>query len=788
MEAKMAKTKFADSYFKAGAIFLVRWRRLLFCLLILVSVGSLFFARNINVDNSLELWFLEGDPALEAYNEFKKRYGNDEIILAMVDCTHDGMFSPAVLSAIYKASREIEEDNFNFKRVLSVGLAPYIGLNGDEITIEDLMSGPVNSIEEAEEIRRRFMDDPFKQKILQNASSSWAIIIAEPVATPDMDSRRPAIINSMRDKLTGFNYRLAGMGVMYDELNRLSFQDGAVFNAVAYAAIAILVFVLYRSWIFLFMALGAMFFSGISFLGFYGLLGQNFNMVTIVLPTLMMILSVSDVAYAYNNYCFNSAHIKENREKGLEHVFYEVLSPCLFTSLTNTAGFFALITSPLHVLRVFGAFAGFACMAEYVVSMIVAAFILGQVELKQEIQIRRPFESPVNWWMQRMPGYYRHIIVFFTIATIASVYGISQLQVDTYSMGFLHESNLVRQDSDAVEKIYGNYLPLEVRLLTGEKEGIKKVAFLNRLEQTIIDLEKIPGVEKSASILDVLKKMNQVMSDGPIEQTYVVPASDEAVSQLLMLYESDPDNDLEYMTDNPDYSEARLTVRVPMVSAAGLFEYEQTARRILEKNFAKTNITWKFGGYVPLYARIIDYVTWSQISSFATAFIFVFGAIALLFRRLKAMILVVLPNIFPIIFTLGVMGLTGIKLDIATVTIAAIAMGIVVDDTIHALYLFYDPSRSKFAPVGAVIDGIKESGPAIVATSLIYSIGFLFMVFASIKSVIFFGLLLSLTIIVALVCELTILPAQVCLLQKFLSSDFSPEEACKNAETGDEIK
>lgn len=772
----MSNTKFADAYFKWGAGFIIRWRRLLFTLLVIVSVGGLYFSRNISIDNSLELWFLEGDPALEAYNEFKKRYGNDEVILAMVDCSRDGMFSPAMLSAIYKASKEIEDDTHNFKRVLSVGLSPFIGLSGEELIIEDLMSGPVNTIEEAEKIKQRFMDDPFKQRILQNASSTWAIIIAEPVATPDMDSRRPEIINAMRQKLNGFNFKLAGMGVMYNELNRLSIQDGAVFNAVAYVAIASLIFILYRSWVFLFMALGAMFFSGLGFLGFYGLFGQNFNMVTIVLPTLMMILSVSDVAYAYNNYCFNSALVKKNREEGLEHIFYEVLSPCLFTSLTNFAGFLALVTSPLDVLRVFGAFAAFACMAEYAVSMIVAAFILGQIDLKEEVQIRRPFESPVNWWMQRMPNYYVHILVIVAVLSAMSIYGISKLQVDTYSMGFLHESNPIRVDSDAVEANYGNYLPLEVRLITGQKEGVKKVEFLRRLDQTIKDLLAVPGMEKPASILDVLKKMNEVMSDGPVSETYVVPASDEAVSQLLLLYESDPDNDLEYMTDNPDYSETRLTVRVPMISAAGLYEFEKKTQAILEKNFGGSGTTWKFGGYVPLYARIISYVTWSQINSFASAFIFVFGAIFILFRRLKAMILVILPNIFPILFTLGFMGWFGIKLDIATVTIAAIAMGIVVDDTIHALYLFYDPSRSKFAPVAAVVDGIREAGPAIVATSLIYSIGFLFMVFASIKSVIYFGLLLSMTIIVALLCELTILPAQVCLLHRFLSSDFATEK------------
>jgi predicted RND superfamily exporter protein len=243
-----------------------------------------------------------------------------------------------------------------------------------------------------------------------------------------------------------------------------------------------------------------------------------------------------------------------------------------------------------------------------------------------------------------------------------------------------------------------------------------------------------------------------------------------------MQYDSDPDGDIETMVDFPEYTEARLTVRVPMVSAARLREFEIKAREVLDANYADSGITYKFGGYVPLYSRIISYVTWSQVSSFALAFVFVFAAITILFRRLKALVLVIIPNLFPVVFTMGIMGLTGIRLDIATVTIAAIALGIVVDDTIHELFLFYEPSRAKMKPVEAIVDALKESGPAVVSTSIIYSLGFLFMVFASIKSITYFGLLLSLTIFMALFCELTLLPAQICALRKFLSSDFAGDD------------
>jgi hypothetical protein len=170
----------------------------------------------------------------------------------------------------------------------------------------------------------------------------------------------------------------------------------------------------------------------------------------------------------------------------------------------------ALTASSLAVLRVFGLFAGFACMAEYVISMIVAVFILGKITPEDGLKLRRPLEGVVNWWMERMPRYYRQISLIFVIVMGVAIYGITQLVVDTYSMGFLQESNHVRKDSDYVESVYGNYLPLEIRLLTNEYDGIKNVDFMNRLDKIHHELELIHGVEKAASILDVLKKLNQV--------------------------------------------------------------------------------------------------------------------------------------------------------------------------------------------------------------------------------------------------------------------------------------
>lgn len=775
-------------FFHNCAVLVTRFRVFLFVVTCLITFGSLFFASNIKIDNSLEPWFLEDDPTLTAYREFKKIYGNDEIILAMIDVGEDKMFIPETLNKLYQVSRAIKDDKANIKRVLSVGLAPYIGLEGQTLIVEDLMTKEVTTENEAKAIEKRFFEDPLKKKLLMDIKKRYAIFLIEPVAGSDMDVRRPVIIDSVKSKLTGLSYKLAGMGVMYDELNRLSIRDGLVFTIISYIVIAAVVYFLFRSVPFLLTVILVMLLGGCGFIGMYGLFKQNFNMVTVVLPTLMMILSISDVAYVFNNYCYNIKKVAEDKEKGLELVFAECLSPCLFTSITNCFGFLSLVTSPMAVLRGFGIFASLACLMEYFVSMVAVGFILGFIDPKVQKELNRPFEGWIDGWVRLMPRHYKFVIVLLVITMGTGFWGISKLQVDTYSMGFLHENNPVRMESDKVEAEYGNYLPLEIRLLTGKEDGIKDPEFLKKLDEAHTKLEAIEGVQKAASIADVFKKLNQVMSDGRPED-YRVPVTFNQASQLMMMYESDADNDLKSLVD-PYYKEARLTVRVPMVSASQLKLYEDKVGVELEKIFGNgettasgsLNVKIVFGGYIPLYSRIISYITTSQVSSFVFALITIFITMAILLRRWGAMFLGIIPNVYPIIMTLGMMGFFGIKLDIATVTIASIALGIAVDDTVHELFLFYEPSRAHLDPVESISDVLIEAGPAVVSTSIIYALGFSALIFASIKSVVLFGGLLALTIVFGMLCEITILPALVCLFKDYLTkSRLGVEEKLEGA-------
>ncbi len=748
---------------KSLAKFLVRYSKILFFTTLLTVLAGSYFIKNILIDNSIELWFLENDLTLVAYNEFKTVYGNDEVIISMIDAGEGGIFTPAFLNKLRKASLDIEK-NPDIRRVLSIGKAPYIGLRGaQDLIVEDLCENTIETQLQADETRKKFSENKLWPKLLADKDIKKAIMIVEPIASKEMDVKRPQMISYVRDKMKehGFDYKLAGMGVMYDELNRLSLRDSAVFTTMSYMLLLVVVYLLYRSKHLVGIIFVIMVVSGLAFIDVYGLFHQNFNMVTIVLPTLIMILCIADVNHIFNRYCLSIPAIMKNKEEGLAEVFEDILAPSLFTSVTECIGFLSIVFTPIAVLRTFGLFAAYSAIAEYIIVWSMVPFMLSIIQPSQTIKLERPFETLNKKILAFVFPHKGLVVLGFVVLIAVSCYGVTILDVDTYSMGFLKPDNPVRKDSDTIESVYGNYLPLEVRLLTGKPDGIKEPEFLKRVVEAQDEIEKNPEASKCASVTDVIMRLNQVWTDGKPE-SYAVPKDATQVSQLLMLYESDPDGekDLKYMV-NKNYSEMRLTIRIPMVSASNMKKVEQKVSAILDKKFGNTKVKVIFGGYVPLYVRLLDYITWSQISSFASALVWIFVVIGILFLRFSALVWGIAPNVVPVIMTLGFMGIFGIRLDIATVTIASITLGIACDDTIHELFHYYAYLGKGMNSTDAIRECLKDEGPAVIATSIVLCIGFSILGLASIKSVVYFGLLISLTMLFAFLGELFMLPALI---------------------------
>lgn len=734
--------------FKADNLiqFIIKKRWYFFISLIIVCLVLTFSLKNLKIDNSLDIWFLEDDPTLLKYNEFKKIYGSDEVILAYIK-PEKNIYDPEFLDRLSKVSKTIEASTL-IRRVLSPTDAPHVYLDNDTLVVEKMHdSNAKNKIED------RLNSNPLWPRLLLSQDKKDAIIFIEPKDSEDMDLVRPKILEFVHKSLEGFNYKIAGLGVLHEEINKISLNDSTVFTGASYLLLFILLLILFRSFSILLASTITILLSILLFLEIYALSGQSFNMVSIILPTLLIILNLTNIVHI-----FSHMNKTENIPQKLHKCYSYVLFPCFFSTTTTAIGFLALTTSPMEILKSFGLFASLGLFLAFAVAISVCTIILAK---KQDMQFKKtiPFEAFLDWLNNKVQAYYKLITVFGIILIVIAGIGILNLNIDTFSINFLLDKNKTKQDSKYIEKHYGYYLPLELRLLTGT---IKEPAFLNKLDRFQNLLNQDKQIQNSTSIVDLVKHLNKVLTDNK-ENSRKIPKTIEAVAQELLLYEFDEDNDLEYFS-TPEYNEARLTLRIPMVSSQNMASIITRVETIFNEIFIETKLL--FGGYIPLYAKMTQYVTSSQVKSFLLALSIILVIMAILFRSFKIMLIGILPNLLPIFLTLGFMGITGINLDIATVTVAAIAIGISVDDTIHFLFMYRKLKNDDKNTRDAVRGTLMTAGNAIIITSLILMLGYMVLILANIKSIIFFGLLLSVTMLSALISDLLLLPSLLILFDR----------------------
>jgi uncharacterized protein len=253
-----------------------------------------------------------------------------------------------------------------------------------------------------------------------------------------------------------------------------------------------------------------------------------------------------------------------------------------------------------------------------------------------------------------------------------------------------------------------------------------------------------------------VKQLNRVLTDNE-ESSYRIPDTRNAIAQELLLYEMNGSNDLWYFVDS-NYTEARLTIHIPMTSSRSFRTIIDKTEKMASGIFGG-NVRVAFGGYIPLYIKLIEYIARTQVESFILAFILIFASTTILLRSWYYLFIIIIPNIIPIIFTLGFMGFTGINLDVATVTVAAITIGLSVDNTIHYLYYFKLLRKEGANVRDAVRETLLFKGAPMFISNIILVFGYLIMIFGHVTSVVYFGLLTSLTLSVALLCDILLLPS-----------------------------
>lgn len=793
-----------------------------------IGLGVGVAAKNIEVDNSLDVWFVQGDPALEAYDRYKQSFGNDEtIVVAIVD--PQGVYRPSTLERIRKASDEIDALP-GVRRVTSITKGLHVHGVDRGLMIEKLLGdGPVTEAEAAA-VKERVAMNPSFRGVIVTDSDTITLLLVDPKHSENFEKERASLI----DRVTGIAKRelaagdsglelhFGGIGVVYEGLNKASIRDSGIFITLSYLVIFIGLWVMFRRIVWVLVGAGIVTLANIATLGVAGLAGRDMNMVTAVLPTLIMTIGILDLVHLIDGFEQGAARGQGQTRRQLVVGSLSVVAvTCVFNSVTDVFGFLALTSAKMSAVRDLGwlAAVGLGFLALCVLVFGVPAIA------KWGGSGRAAVINDKSWLRKVVLALYgvardrRGIVFAVTLGLVGlSAAGIARLDVDTYTIGFLSEDDPVRRDHHAIEQQFGPYIPLEMTVRTsadgcappseasqepatvvappaaepstveaeqtivmGEDDlgdgdivapaapepepdaalatGLKDPDVLARLDRLERRFEADPRVARTTGLPEVVKRVNQIMNEERPE-AYAVPEKPGIIAEELFNYglEADGRDHLDDLV-TPNYECTHVTSRTGLPTARGIQSIVQDLHAGGQEAMGGTAEV-EPAGYLPLYVRIIQHITDAQVRSFTISLFLVTLVMMLLLRSVRLGAIAMVPNLLPAAMTLGLMGWVGIRLDVATVLIAAIAIGISVNDTSHIMFRFrHELARTPGDPEDAVRRMVVHTGRAVVASSIILIAGFGVLLFASVKSVSYFGLLSSMTIMSALLADLIITPA-----------------------------
>ena len=559
---------------------------------------------------------------------------------------------------------------------------------------------------------------------------------------------------------------MGGFGVIYTGLNKVTQRDFGIFITLTYMLMFMLLWWIFRSMRLVWATVGVITVGTVACLGVYGLLDKHMNMVTVLLPTLVIVLGIADAVHFPAALSRELRASPDDRIGAIRRGLGQILGPCIMTTFTTMAGFMALAAAPMAVVRELGIFSAIGIFAALVASAVFMT--LAFAGMKEGVTL--PDHPGIHGLLSRCAGWLRRrqalVVALTLIVSGVGLYGAAHVEADTYTLGYMPDKHPVVMDHAVIEERWGDYMPVEFVIEPAEGLTAHSPKILNAIEGFIADAEAMPFIDDGLSLATLYRRAQDVFA--PSSEPHQ-PFTQPLVSQLQILT-GDPQRDFSWDRTSEAYKDnvyaqtvtkeadaTRVTLVGKMVGANELSGQLTLLDALATKHFGDSAKVYA-GGYTPLYVKIVDYIMASQIRAFFIALGLIFLLMLLWLRSLRFACISLVANVLPVGMMLSAMVALGLTLDVASATIAAIVLGVSIDDTIHFLYHWREAEREGMSWDDALDHTYAHAGVAAVITTALLVVGFPVLMFAEVKTVFYFGLLTTIAAVAALLADLFVLP------------------------------
>ena len=779
--------------------------KLIFLLLIIALISFGYFSKDFRLDASSETLLIEGDPDLEYLKKITNRYGSKEF-LVLTYTPNERMISESSINNLLSLKYKIQSLNWvhNVVTLLDVPL-----LDSSDAPLQDRLKNFKTLKDDDVDKERGFteiLNSPvFRNFVISEDGNTSGIIvyIKKDETLKQLQGKSKKEIEIYKDTLKKKNHEniiqireiiksydnigklyLGGIPMIADDMMSFIKSDIIVFGLGVFLFIIATLWFVFKKLIWIIVPISSCFFSVLIMTGLLGLLGWKVTVISSNFIALMLILTM-----AMNIHI--STRFLQLRNDFPSSSNYEIISmttgkmfwPILYTALTTICAFLSLIFSGIKPIIDFGWMMTFGLITSFIITFTLLPTLLAFVS-NNNINIEKDNDSKITSFFGKVSINNKNTIFALTgLVIILSIVGISRLEVENSFINYFNKNTEIYKGMKLIDEKLGGTTPLEVILKFPQKEKPEtneddefedwgdeenqnderywftkdKVDRIEAVHKYLDELSPVGKVLSFSSIIEVATKLNNNKPLGTLEIGILYSKIPESIKkEIIDPYISIKDN------------EARISLRIKD-SQDGL-RRNDLIKKINYDLKNKLNLNeeeFKLAGVLILFNNLLQSLFKSQILTLGLVMIGIFVMFMVLFKNIKLSLIGVVPNFIAAFFILGIIGLLGIPLDMMTITIAAITIGIAVDNSIHYIYRF----KEEFDKNKDYIKTLKlchsTVGVAILNTSITIIFGFSILVFSKFIPTIYFGIFTGIAMLLAMISVLTLLPSLILISKPF---------------------
>ena len=783
---------------------ILRNPKYVFLILFITLLTFGYYSKDFRLDASSETLLIEGDPDLKYLQEISERYGSKEFLI-LTYTPKEEMISDISINNLLSLKYKIQSLDW-VHSVITLLDIPL--LNSSDVPIQERLESFKTLKDEDIDKNRGFKEilsspvfrnfviseDGKTSGIIVNIKQNKKLLDTKNKSKDDIEKYKDQIklknqknILEIRDVIRSYDeigkIHLGGIPMIANDMMSFIKSDIIVFGLGVFLFIVATLWFVFRKLIWIIVPISSCFFSVIIMMGILGLLGWKVTVISSNFIALMLILTMAMNIHMSTRFLQLKENFKDKSNIELLTITTDKMFwPILYTVLTTIIAFLSLIFSEIKPIIDFGWMMTLGLITSFIVTFTLLPTLINFVP-QVDISLRESKDSKITSFFAKVAQNNQKIIFMVTsLVIVLSLMGISRLEVENSFINYFSKKTEIYKGMKLIDEKLGGTTPLEIILKfpKEEKNETEKDDEFDDWDENDEDNEKywftkdkIDRISEVHNYLDGLPQVGKVLSFSSIIDVATLLNNNKPLGTLEMgvLYSKIPQSIKSEIIDpyiSIKDNEARINLRI--IDSQENLKRNDLIKKIdfdLKNRIGLKQNEFKLGGVLILFNNLLQSLFKSQILTLGLVMIGIFSMFVVLFKNIKLALIGVIPNFIAAFFILGIIGLLEIPLDMMTITIAAITIGIAVDNSIHYIYRFKEEFNNLNNYNKTITLCHSTVGKAILNTSITIVFGFSILVLSKFIPTIYFGVFTGIAMLLAMISVLTLLPSLILLIKPF---------------------